>query len=176
MELDQYPEHIENLMRFIRNKEVLKFKLYLRDNALELKTFVDSAFVDKCTLLMCASYHGQKEIVQALLDIGCDVNLQNDALMPALMFAAYSGHDVVVKMLLEKHAHVNTIDSVGSTALHMAAHMGQTDAVRVLLEEGVDINIRNNAGWTAKQIAEYKGFPEIARALANVEELDRYER
>ncbi|XP_059158484.1 ankyrin repeat domain-containing protein 29-like [Physella acuta] len=171
MDSHQYPDFIEDLMSFIRNKEVSKFFNFLTEKSLEHSQFVDSAFDDKCTLLMSASYHGQKDIVQKLLDIGCNINLKNDSLWTALMFAAYSGHDDIVKMLLEKHADIDTVNSLGSTALHLATCMGHTNVFRVLLKENANIHIKDNAGWTVGLIAKKKGFRGIVQLMADYERI-----
>jgi len=52
------------------------------------------------TALMLAVSHGRKDMVQALLTAGAEVNIQDDEGSTALMCAGEHGHVDIVKLLL----------------------------------------------------------------------------
>ncbi|MEQ2176343.1 KN motif and ankyrin repeat domain-containing protein 3, partial [Goodea atripinnis] len=54
------------------------------------------------TALMLAVSHGRQEMVQALLECGADVNVQDDEGSTALMCASEHGRAEIVKLLLEQ--------------------------------------------------------------------------
>jgi ankyrin repeat protein len=66
---------------------------------------------------MSASFGGHREVVEALLAKGADVNAKDDLGMTALILASGLGHREVVQLLLDKGADVNAMSKTGRTAL-----------------------------------------------------------
>ncbi|MEQ2245310.1 KN motif and ankyrin repeat domain-containing protein 3 [Ilyodon furcidens] len=62
---------------------------------------------------MLAVSHGRQEMVQALLECGADVNVQDDEGSTALMCASEHGRAEIVKLLLEQPGcDVSIVDNV----------------------------------------------------------------
>ncbi|KAJ8277419.1 hypothetical protein GJAV_G00074960 [Gymnothorax javanicus] len=85
------------------------------------------------TALMLAVSHGRLEMVQALLDCGADVNLQDDEGSTALMCASEHGRTEIVSLLLEQPGcDISITDNDGSNALSIALEASHND-IAVLL-------------------------------------------
>ncbi|XP_033243598.1 ankyrin repeat and MYND domain-containing protein 2-like [Drosophila miranda] len=95
----------------------------------------DVNFVDDTgmSLLACASFKGNKEAVQILLDMGADVHLnQHGADYTPLHFAALSGSTDVCRQLLDAGINPSSINSVSRTASQMAAFVGNHACVETI--------------------------------------------
>lgn len=97
------------------------------------------------TALMDASWRGNLEVVQVLIERGADVNI-----------AALENRG-----LWGPFRHKNT----GWTALMFATERGKIECIRRLLSAGADPQVRSRAGKTALSIAEDYGHEEVARFL-----------
>lgn len=82
---------------------------------------------------MLAVSHGSVDMVQALLEQGAEVNLQDDEGSTALMCASEHGHAGIVKLLLQQpDCDATLTDSDESTALSIALEAGHKE-IAVLL-------------------------------------------
>lgn len=117
---------------------------------------LDSALVE-------AAYMGSKKVVSRLLDMGANINAEDDrvsntekdmrgfmdgtgfglALQAALQAAAFGGHFEIVKALVNKGAEINVNRGVFGSALHAAARRGHFDIVKFLTGRGADIHARS---------------------------------
>ena len=80
------------------------------------------------TALIWAALKGHTKAVQALLDVGADVNAQGTYdRMTALIWAAHEGHTEVVKALLPKGADIDAHEKKGYTALIFTAQEGPSE-------------------------------------------------
>lgn len=85
------------------------------------------------TPLQHASYKGNKEAVQLLLDLGADVNSsKHEFCYTALHFAALSGNADVCLQLLLSGANPNALNSVGRTPAQMGAFVANHKAVSTI--------------------------------------------
>ncbi|MBN3302999.1 KN motif and ankyrin repeat domain-containing protein 3 [Amia ocellicauda] len=85
------------------------------------------------TALMLAVSHGRQDMVQALLDCGASVNIQDDEGSTALMCASEHGRAEIVKLLLEQPGcDISIVDNDGSNALSIALEASHND-IAVLL-------------------------------------------
>ncbi|KAH8371879.1 hypothetical protein KR093_009229 [Drosophila rubida] len=92
--------------------------------------FVDDSGM---SILAHASFKGNKEAVQLLLDMGADINLnQHGADYTPLHFAALSGNTHVCRQLLDAGINANCINSVNRTASQMAAFVGNHACVETI--------------------------------------------
>jgi len=117
---------------------------------LSLDIFQDpqqKAFVQS-SLLRVALRRGFKDLVSMMLQIGTDVNLQNNFGETPLIKAAglTSGSVFFMRLLLQHGADVNKVVGDKRSALHSAAASGNADAVEVLLENGANVNCVSGEG------------------------------
>ena len=99
--------------------------------------------------LLKAAANGNNDEVLSLLELGADVDAQNEEGDTALMRAASKPYIEVVHSLLDHGADTNIQDNHGETALIKAARYGLIDVIKCLLENGESINIQDNRGDTA---------------------------
>lgn len=133
-------------------------------------------------LLPMATYAGQLEVVQLLLDAGADANgtmttsntsILRDAAVgsSALMEATLQNHIEIVELLLAHDANVNyTEKAYNRTVLHVAAHFNNTEIINLLIESGADLNPRstlNDAGETPIYWAARRGYSDAVEILIN---------
>ena len=94
------------------------------------------------------------QAVQAILDKGLSVDIQNQAGRSPLHIAAEVGELEAVGLLLKNHASVNLVDSEGNTPLMLAADAGHLGVVLKLIQAGTSLSLKNKTGKTALQIAQ----------------------
>jgi ankyrin repeat protein len=87
-------------------------------------------------LLLIASQHGSKPIVELLLNSGADVNAKNFSSEVALDYAALHGHKEIVQILLDHQADVNIKNDAGATPLAAAISAGKNDIAALLKQHG----------------------------------------
>ncbi|EWZ78238.1 hypothetical protein FOXG_14292 [Fusarium oxysporum f. sp. lycopersici 4287] len=98
--------------------------------------------------LQAASFQGNPEIVQLLLDKGADVNAQGGYLGNALQAASYEGNLEVVQLLLDKGADVNAQGGQYGNALQAASFDGNLEVVQLLNLNGAKIMSRKRSSST----------------------------
>ena len=93
---------------------------FLIDNA---ETDIDALGSDGVSPLCAATIWGHEEVVQLLLDAGCDPNVRNDdgTSSTALHAAAFQEHGKILHMLLAAGANGTLQDSAGRTACDFAS-------------------------------------------------------
>jgi ankyrin repeat protein len=117
-------------------------------------------FPDKqATLLHRAAWWGEGKTVEALLELGADVNaidrMGGTALHAAIQRGSTRYWDVihgpnvpVLELLIKHGAQVNVRNLQNETPLHGAASYGNANAVELLLRNGADVKALDNAGRT----------------------------
>lgn len=108
--------------------------------------------------------------VEALIELGGEVNKYwNDRMTPFHYAALYGHADIVLKLLEHHGAFVNQEIGDGRTSLFLAASKGYLTAVERLLETGADPNIeaiRGDHGYSVLSIAASNGhLPVIEKLL-----------
>ena len=109
------------------------------------------------------------ERIQALLELGADVNVRDYKGKTALHRAATAGFLGSMEVLLAHGAEIDAADAIGETALFDAVRAGRVAAVALLLERGakpLSENYKgNNVVFLAKRMRK-KGAAAIAELLA----------
>ena len=93
------------------------------------------------------------EKIQALLDLGADVNVRDYKGKTALHRAATAGFLESMEVLLENGAEVDAADAKGETPLFDAVRAGRVEAAALLLERGADPTMENEKGDSAASLA-----------------------
>ena len=147
---------------------------------------------DGISAVLLACYYRQKEIIEALLATGIELNVfeasatgqgervaallekdpglanafARDGFTP-LGLAAFFGHGSVAETLLRHGASVNLAarNSMQVMPLHSAAAGRDLAMVRLLIDHGAEVNARQQAGATALHSAAASGKVDIAAVL-----------
>jgi ankyrin repeat protein len=95
-----------------------------------------------------------KNVVRALLDAGCEINIRNRCDNTgcidetALHCAAFWGREEIARLLIDAGADVNALTDRKSTPLHDAARSGHVKIARMLLEKGAKPEARDKDNET----------------------------
>ena len=123
--------------------------------------------VDGTTALIEASKRGFYNIVEALIDNGASLDVQDSRGETALMVVSKiqyrpDVHLPILELLLERGANINIQDTKGQTALISIYDTGlhSYDFVARLLEHGADTTIQDYKGKTALMYATEKATSE----------------
>lgn len=101
------------------------------------------------TPLMEAALGGWLEIVKALLEKSCDVNMVNDDENNALWFACVSNNLDVMDAILATNINIDHKNVNGATCLIYAASSGKFEVVKKLIEAGADPFLTTHDGFHA---------------------------
>lgn len=128
---------------------------------------VTSYSPDGFTALALASYLGQKESVDYLIEKGADVNAlaRNETGFTPLTGAVTENHNEIAKVLVKNGAHVNHSYEGGFTPLIHASYAGNIELVSFLLQNGADPTAKNSEGKTALTYAKEKSNNHIVELL-----------
>jgi hypothetical protein len=105
--------------------------------------------------LHSAAYYEDLKTVQALLDLGADVNSRDFIGYTPLDFASL-GHfndPRVVRSLLDHGADLNVGALDGLTPLHRASQKGKIEIARLLVEHGTGVEVQDKSGRTPLDVA-----------------------
>jgi ankyrin repeat protein len=91
------------------------------------------------------------EAVQALLEAGAEIEIQDTDGMTALHWAAFDGQEAIVRLLLEAGACVKTKSSSGLIASSFARNYGHEGVVRLLEEKEDDTDAKENLYDASKE-------------------------
>lgn len=105
------------------------------------------------TPLHFAAYHGDVEDIQALIEVGDDVNAKEMNGWTPLHVAAFYGNSDATQALIDAQALVNEQTHLGKTALWWAASYDYPLIVKILLENGADSTIADDEGRTPSDVA-----------------------
>lgn len=107
------------------------------------------------SMMLASIIHQDTEMLQAMIDIGMDVNAANEGGFTPLMFAAAYGSPETVRFLVEQGADINAQAYVMDlTALHMAALKNPNpEMISVFLDTGMSVESPMKDGYTLVQLA-----------------------
>ncbi|CAF1306550.1 unnamed protein product [Adineta ricciae] len=127
------------------------------------------ANVNRCGVLLVAIQNNHEEIVNYLLQQGCDPNRRvknyNES---ALHIASRRNRLAIVKLLLKYGAEVNVLDYKKRTPLDYAVHKRYVDIARILIEHHNGRFIMGQAGFTPLMLAAYCDNKPIVQLLVNI--------
>lgn len=116
----------------------------------------------------------RREIVELLLDKGCDPEIRSEERNSghpgetALLDAAFWGHTEVTDVLIRHGANVNARANDRVAPLHEAARMQNLEVARLLLKHGAEVNAEDKEGETAIDWANLYGeSPEMTALLVS---------
>ena len=128
------------------------------------------------TLLHAASTDGLADVVRWLLNIGQDVNAQEDDHKTPLHLAVAKGRLEIVRILLGHGANVNATATDNNTPLHEASSAGHVDVVQLLIQHEADVHARGQNQSMPLHLAASGNNAETAQLLikygADVHALD----
>ena len=116
----------------------------------------DPAFADEFgfTCLHLAAKRGYRDVVEALVALGADVNQQGEGATVPLHMAAQFGHLSLVQFMIELGGDVDLVDASGATPLRYDMHDNKSPAS--FEKEPIALKIRPTGRCTA-QMSEPKG-------------------
>ena len=105
------------------------------------------------------------ELLEHLINAGCDLTVRNKGGWTAFFEATFLGNHEVVRYLLEKGISPNVRTAIGRTPLHEAARLGYEFIVRDLLEAGASYDLADYQGKTPLYLAAEQGYTDIIAQL-----------
>jgi ankyrin repeat protein len=115
---------------------------------------------DGVTALMLAASNGHIDVVEALIQAGANINLQDNGGRTALDLALKKNHTAIVDFLLKRVA------AADKESLIKAAASGNIERVKVLIAAGADVDFQRVInGFTALIYAAQNGYTHIVEAL-----------
>ena len=97
----------------------------------------------------CAKKDVNMYLIKYLVELGADINKENDYYRETPLFkACKSGNEAVVKYLVESGADINKVNIYGESPLFVAYGKGNEILIKYLVENGADINNVNIYGET----------------------------
>ena len=112
-----------------------------------------------------------KDVLQAIIDHGTDVNATNKQNRTALMEACVKKNEGAINVLLNAHANPNIVgEADGDTCLHYAIKgpgVCSNEVLQALINHGVDLNATNKQNCTALMIACVKKNEGAINVLLN---------
>ncbi|GAE33140.1 M48 family metallopeptidase [Halalkalibacter akibai] len=126
--------------------------------------FSEAAWEDDWSPLMDASFEGNIDEVERLLNEGADPNEINGFGETALMVSAHNDADII-QLLLDYGADPNHQDDYGWTPLMSTVSVENIEATALLIEAGADPSFMNEEGFSAMEIASDSGNNELMELL-----------
>jgi ankyrin repeat protein len=127
--------------------------------------------------LHSATWYGDLEIVQVLLDYEADVNARDPNNWTPIHYLSEGNpppetpHNnpellsAIARLLLEHGAEVNARTNSGLAPLHVAAQYGRVEVARVLLDHGANVGAEDDEGRTPIYVAANYGRAKVAHML-----------
>lgn len=98
----------------------------------------------KWSLIHSASYNGQTDIVDYLLNNNIDIEAETYIQETALIHASLNGYYNIVVLLLDNKANINHQNKYGYSALHYAVKMNNMDMVQLLVQYKANLLLKTN--------------------------------
>ncbi|EXK85366.1 hypothetical protein FOQG_10724 [Fusarium oxysporum f. sp. raphani 54005] len=117
--------------------------------------------------LILATLRENKAMVQALINNGASLELQDSVGVTALHHAARLGFEDGLKLMIYQSLDINMPDKQGYTAVHHAVNSTEASSrtIRLLKEAGADLEVQDHAGLTPLMLAVHLGMLSETRQL-----------
>ena len=116
-------------------------------------------------ILLLAANLGSKDLVEALIAHGADINDVKGG-ETALHGAIAERHRDVAELLIYKGADITLKNMSGRTPLHfLAYYIDDQKLAELMIKHGADINARDNNGETPLTFATKAGNNQVAKVL-----------
>jgi ankyrin repeat protein len=112
-----------------------------------------------------AAQGGHSDAVEALLELGADVDARTSDGTTALHLAVDGNHEAVVEVLFLYKCNVNLVDDLGFTAVHRATAAGHALILSMLVDQSADLAVESGKGWAALHVASFYGSVNITSIL-----------
>ncbi len=152
----------EKLANFSWNGELDKIKELVDEN----NNLVNIRLKNEETMLTIASWSGNYEIAEYLIDKKANVDCRNDWQNTALHNAAQKGYNDIIALLLANGANVNARGTSGNSSLFFAVGNEHLESAKLLLEAGANIHAKNDYDQTPLTRASWHGNADIIEFLA----------
>lgn len=117
------------------------------------------------TALTFASFYGDKEIVQLLLENGANIDEKNNFGSTALMLAVLWGQKEMLELLIKLGANINEKDKYGKTPLEVARENGHEKIITILnniiTKKQAQINKYKDNLFQTIKTGDYKGVRDL---------------
>uniref|UniRef100_A0A8C7QTS2 Ankyrin repeat and death domain containing 1A n=1 Tax=Oncorhynchus mykiss TaxID=8022 RepID=A0A8C7QTS2_ONCMY len=110
------------------------------------------------TAFHLAAEHGQLEVVEFLIGMGCTHGLKDKDEHMAIHLAAKHGHNEVLQKLVETGVDIDERNIDGLTPLHLSSDGGHYECVKLLLEACCNVNALTNKNMNALHYVAQHGF------------------
>ena len=122
--------------------------------------------------LMVAAKTGDLDLIEALVEMGGNINETTDTQGTPFMFAVLGDNLEVAQWLIEQGADVDAVGSNGWTALTIAAAKGKTPMLQWLIGLEAKTQVRDVYRFTPFMRAVDNGYVETAAVLLSLVETD----
>ena len=120
------------------------------------------------TCIHSAIKYCSKEILQAIIGHGADINATCKNNVTALMLACLSGNIEAINVLLKAGADISIASVDGATWIHCAVDgTCSRETLKAVISHGADVNTTGNNNVTALMMACWKGNVDAIHALLN---------
>ncbi len=136
------------------------------DGKKEIKKLVNQKSEQGHTALHYASYRGNIEIINKLIDNGAEIEVTNNRGLNVLHMAAQGNQPNALVYFCKKYSmNIQSVDDVGSTPLHWACYTGSEISVMFLLSWNPRINVQDREGLTPMHLAVMSERTKIVKKL-----------
>jgi len=138
-----------NMLIAAQNGETEKVIDYITINGVPMTTKNNYGV----SAIIFAANNGHLDLLEALVDIGADIEDRSNNWRTPLLWSSFWGHYECVEYLVDVGANISAFDTEGMTALQLATKNGNAKVVQFLLDSGADPLARNAFNGTALTIA-----------------------
>ena len=124
----------------------------------EVHKYVNERSSQGYTALHYASYRGNIDMINKLIENGAEVETTNTRGLNVLHMASQGNQPSSLVYFKDKYfLNVQSIDELGSTPLHWACYTGSETSVMFVLSWNVNVNAKDNEGLTPLHLAVMSG-------------------